>query len=117
MVGNDVGFSETIILFGCETFLLHNLQMTEEQEKANYSLSIAPRWLSFLAVILPQSYFPLLQFPSRHATTSMYKILRYGNKNEKNITRWFQAALCEATLGERRESCDINHIIFWKENN
>jgi hypothetical protein len=47
----------------------------------------------------------------------MYKILGYGNKNENKITCWLQAALCEATLGERRKSCDINHITFWKKNN
>jgi hypothetical protein len=33
-----------------------------------------------------------------------------GNKNEKKFTRWLQA-----TLDERRESCDINHIIFGKK--
>jgi hypothetical protein len=39
-------------------------------------------------------------------------LLKLKSKSKK-ITRWLQAALCEAALGQRRESCDMNHNIFW----
>jgi hypothetical protein len=94
VVGNYVGFSETAILFGSHIFLIHHLQRTEEQEKANYSrLPQVSRFARCNHNLM--RFSPIISFTSCRCI----RFWATETKMESNeFTRWLQAALCDATL-------------------